>query len=596
MDWQLVRPDQIPALGQKMAGWKAVVFDTETTGLNWFYEDVPIGIGMSPFEREEYYYLPVVGLTPHDLRPIMEWLETLPLMGHNIKFDLHNLRLIGWIGLQLSFIDTLPMARLWAPEEKPRLGLEDLGKRIFDYEYPDERIVRMVKAGNAHKLSPEDQALKCCPDVFLTKELYKFFKRELSDDVKKLFVKETQLTRDLYDIEERGIMVDKEFLEPAAERLDSEIEMLLGRIQEVAGVEDFNPGSTPQKRKLMEQLGIAPVKMAKLGPSWDRDALLAVRNQHPVALDLAKRQALAYQRNGLVERALQALIHGGIMYGEFKNWGTITGRLSSNLQQLPKGWLQFGEAAEIGDEVLVWLSDELAKEKEFSIRRFISPRPGYILLKADYSQIEMFVLAFYMKDPTFNAWLDSGNVHAAVALDIWGDAERFYDRGKMYNFASVYGQGAEARAKVLGCTIEESKEYGKQYNEKMPGHKKLMNRVRRLLNKNGFVSNIYGRPYWSDPNMAYRVVNYLCQGSAGDFVKFKLPETRELRNQIGCEVLITTHDDFICEIPEENIHLLPEWLDELRKSPFERELGLDAEYSRTSLVQLSPLEELLNAG
>lgn len=592
MEWQVIPPSQIPAFGRGMQGWGAVVLDTETTGLDWFLEDRPIGIGLSPFEREEYYYISFENLNEHDLRPTIEHLEVKPLVGHNIKFDLHMLEHIGWVGQQESFMDTLPFARLWAPEEKPRLGLEDLGKRIFGYEYPDEKVNKMVKAGNAHKLSVEDQAKKCCPDVFLTKELYKFFKRELPEDVLKLFVRETRLTRDLYDIERRGIMIDQEYLGSATERLDRELESLLSRICTVAKLEAFNPGSTPQKRELMERLNIAPVKMAKTGPSWDRDALLAVRHQHPVALDFAKYQALRYQRNGLIERAIQS---GGTLHGEFKNWGTVTGRLSGNLQQLPKGWLQFEEASETGEEVLVWIKDELAKEKEFSIRRLIRPRPGYILLKADYSQIEMFVLGFYMKDKTFNSWLDSGNVHAAAALEVFGDAERYYEEGKMYNFASVYGQGDKARARLLGCSIEQSEAYRLKYEGKMPGYKKMLNRIRRLLNHDGFVENIYHRRYWLYPDMAYRGVNYICQGSAGDFVKFKLPETRELRKQIGLEILITTHDDFIGEFPEENLSLIGEWLDELRKSPFDRELGLEADYSYDSMVQLHPLKELQHA-
>ena len=596
MEWQVVRPDQIPELGRKMAQWKAVVFDIETTGLDWFYEDVPIGIGLSPFEAEKYYYVPVTDLNEHDLRPILDWLETLPLIGHNIKFDLHNLALLGWEGVQQAFFDTIVMARIWAPEERPSLKLDELGKRIFDYDYPDEKVVRAVKGGRAHKLSAEQQALKCVPDVYLTKELYKFFKRTLSPKLLELFIKETRLTRDLYDMEARGIHIDQEFLEPAAARLDSELDELIVRITDVAGLKEFNPGSTPQKRALMEQLGIKPVKMAKKGPSWDRDALLAVRDQHPVALDLAKRQALAYQRNGLVERALKAVQYsGGFLHGEFKNWGTVTGRLSSNLQQLPAGWLQFGEAAETGDEVLVWLETAEAKEKEFAIRRLLSPRPGYVMIKADYSQIEMFVLGFYMGDPTFTRWLDSGNVHAAAADEVFGDPVKHYKKGKIYNFATVYGQGDEARAKLLNCSIEQSREYKNQYNEKMPGYQLILNRVRRLLNRDGYLENVYDRRYYIDPEFAYRGVNYICQGSAGDFVKFKLPETRELRKQIGLEMLITTHDDFIGEIPEENVKLLPEWLSELRTSPFGRSLELDAEYSFESLVTLSPLEELLNA-
>ena len=105
---------------------------------------------------------------------------------------------------------------------------------------------------------------------------------------------------------------------------------------------------------------------------------------------------------------------------EFKNWGTVTGRLSGDGQQMPKGWLQFRAEGE-GEDILVWKQGEEAKEQEFSLRRLIKPRPGYVLVKGDYSQIEMHILGYYMKDPVFTAWLASGYVHAAAALEIWGD-------------------------------------------------------------------------------------------------------------------------------------------------------------------------------
>ncbi|MEK0326411.1 MAG: DNA polymerase A family protein, partial [Nitrosopumilus sp.] len=410
----------------------------------------------------------------------------------------------------------------------------------------------------------------------------------LDKELLDLFARETYLTRDLYDIEALGIMIDQEFLESSTAKIDQELEKLLGNICTTAGMEGFNPRSNPQKRELMENLKINPVKQGKTGPSWDREALMAVRHKHPVALEFARYQALAYQRSGLIERAIKSR---GFMHGEFKNWGTVTGRLSSNLQQLPKGWLQFGESAETGDDVLVWLKDELAKEKEFSIRRLVRPRPGKVLFKADYSQIEMFVLAFYMKDKTFDSWLDSGNVHAAAAEEVFGDPVKDYDKGKTYNFATVYGQGDKARARALGCSEEESKEYKVKYDAKMPGHQKFLKRVRKSLRKNGYVDNVFGRRYYQDPDVAYRALNYLCQGSAGDFVKFELPFTRTLRQQLGIDIIITTHDDFIFEMDEENISRLPEWLEELRHSPFNRELGLEADFGRISLVALTPFKE-----
>lgn len=594
LDWQVVEPQQFPSFGQEMKSWKAGAVDCETTGTNVYLGAKTLGIGLSPFDSEKHYYLPVKDLNPLDLRPILEPLEHMILLNHNIKFDLHVLSSLGWDGHQDSFIDTIVMARIWAKEEHPQLGLKELGFRIFGYEYSDPEVAKAAKTGKLDKFSPERAGRYCCEDLWLVKKLYRWLKENLSPELLRLFVKETYLTRDLFDMERRGIMVDEGYLAFANERLQDHMGSLLEQIQE-ASFPEFNPRSPPQTKELMKILGIQPVKMTdKNEPSWDREACLAVRGQHPVALKLAKYRALGYQASGMIERAMDYVALGSPLHGEFKNWGTVSGRLSGDLQQMPDGWLQFGEVDGSGEDVLVWEDDDKAKMKEFSIRRLFRPRPGFVLLKADYKQIEMFILGDYMQDPTFSRWLDSGNVHAAVALEIWGDAALYYDRGKTYNFATVFGQGDKARAKQLNCTLKQSQQYRDEYNARMPGYQRFLRRVRRLLERDGTISNIYGRQYSVDPDRAYVGVNRLVQGSAGDFVKFKLPETRKLRQQIGIEMIITTHDDFVAEVPEEEIHRLPEWLAELPKSPFGRPLELDIDFSRESLVQLHPLEELMN--
>ena len=596
MEWQGVSPTQIPALGRKVATWKACALDIETTGENIWLGAKVIGLGLSNFEDEKYYYLPLLGVALHDLRPIFDPLEQITLMGHNIKFDLHGLASLGWQGKQERFVDTLVMARLWARDQHPQLGLEHLAKQLFnyDYEYPD--IVKRVKSGKTEDLDPRDLGYKCCQDLYLTKRLYRWLKGHMSPGLLKLFVRETELTRDLFDMEQRGALIDKEYLQQATNTLEKELSLLLGQICQQVGNPDFNPASPQQVRALMEGLGIKPKAYTPKGEaSWKREALLQVRSQHPVALAIAKYKALEYQRNGMVQRAWDYIEAGcDEFHMEFKNWGTVTGRLSGDGQQMPKGWLQFRAEGE-GEDILVWKHGEEAKEQEFSLRRLIKPRPGYVLVKGDYNQIEMHILGYYMKDPIFTAWLASGNVHAAAALEIWGDGEKYYDRGKVYNFATVYGQGDKSRAEQLGCSLQESQQYREDYNGRMPGYYRLLHKIEGLLQRDDFITNIYGREYWLETHLAYKGVNYICQGSAGDFCKFKLPETRDLRQQMGIVPILTTHDDIAFEVPLDSIGGLPELKKQLQQSPFGKPLEIDMEYSRDSLVQLRPLEELLNA-
>jgi DNA polymerase I-like protein with 3'-5' exonuclease and polymerase domains len=598
---QVLGPTKIPKLAERMRSWDVVVIDCETTATDaWSPETEVLGFGVAPLGADEHFYLPVnhheIQLNPLDLRPVLEVLEQIPLIGHDIKFDLHMLARLGFVPKQDKFMDVIVMGRLWAYEEHPRLDLEFLGKDLIGYEY----ITNLKKFRNRLKdFSIAHVGNYCIEDVYLTKLLYIWFRERLPQHLLELFERECLLTRDLFDMEQRGFQVDEDYLVKASAGLDDKSEKLLHEIRQLAEQPDFNPRSPPQVKQLMSDVGIQPVAWSDTTgePSWNKDAMLEVRNQHPIAMTLAKYRALKYQRSGHVQRAMDAVrLHDGFMHFEFKNWGTTTGRLSGNSQQMPKGWLQFGEEG-AGEDVLVWATGDMAKEREFSIRRLHKPREGYALIVADYKQIEMFVLGFYLNDPTFTRWLESGNVHAAVAQDVWGvgkdhpEFEKYYARGKIYNFANVYGQGIKALADALNCTIEEAKSDRQEYFGHMPGFGKFSRHVLSMLRKDGFAKNHYGREYHVDPQQAYKGVNYLVQGTSGDYVKWKLTETRELRRQLDCHVLNTTHDDFVFEIPIANLNGVGELMAMLRKSPFKRDLELDVEWSVDNLVELEPFKE-----
>ena len=532
MDWQLIEPNQIVALAERVAKWPAAVLDVEATGVEPYLGDCPIGLGLGSLTGERQYYLPLEGLNPLDLRPLIEPLERLPLLGHNIKYDLHMIALLGWAGEQEAFYDVMVLARLWSKEDKPQLGLKELGAAILGYEYSDPDVVKLVKGGKAQKVPTPDLAHYCCEDVWLTRELYLYFKKVLSPELLRLFAMECRVSRDLFDIEQRGQLIDTDYLAELADQTEKAKQRFLVPIHEVAG-EKFNPRSAPQRIALMKELGIAPVAWTPKGaPSWDKEALLEVRGLHPVAVELARHSSLSYIQSNMIERCQQTVAAGfDALHGTFIQTA-VTGRLRSsgpNRQNDPHGWLQFGEADIQGEDVLVWVEDEKAREREFSIERLFKPREGYALFNADYRQIEMYVLGFYMKDPVFERWLASGNVHAAVAQEVWGDADKFYARGKTFNFAMVYGTGDLANSKRLSCSYEQAQEFRQEYFARMPGYPRLMRKVRRKLARDGFLENVYGRKYWLDDDRAYVGVNYLCQGSAGDYVKFRLPATRKLR-------------------------------------------------------------------
>ncbi len=616
MRWQIVSPEQHGALARKIATWDAVVIDIETTGPGLYIGTLPIGIGLGPLNGDVQYYIPVdsgrhgEGISSIDLAslaPIMRALEDKPLIGHNVKYELHNLRLLGWNGNQGAFFDTIVMARLDATGNHPFLDLkwQANAKLGYTYRFPD--VVTKVKNNHAVDVDPRKLAYYCCEDIVCTRGLYHYYKEKLTKGHLKLFARETELTRDLYEMEARGIQFDSDYLDEAQEKMDVEIAIQLAFIRETTDEPEFNPASPIQMQALMKKLNIPPVKMTpptkkhpKGQPSWKRENLLQVRHLHPAPLAIAKYNALKYQRSNIVERCLVAREAGNReVHFDYKNWGTVTGRLSSNAQQMPDGWLQYREAEAFGDDVLKWVVEEdNPAEREFSVRRLFEPREGKVIFKADYSQIEMFVLGFYLQDKTFLKWLDSEDVHAAAAMDVWGvtkdhpQFKAYRKKGKEFNFSVVYGIGLYTLSQRLGCTKAEAAAMKKEYFLKAPGYPRFMRKLRKILDEHGFAKNIYGREYEVDPELTYKLVNYLVQGSSGDFVKFKLPETRVLRAQLGIEMLSTTHDDFIFEVDEANIAGVPEFLEALQPSPFQRELLVDGDWSRDNLVELHPMKEL----
>lgn len=596
--------------------WPALVIDVETTGVEPYLGDRPFGLGVAPFGSGQSFYFPLPAQLEELPSPLLKILAVRPLMGHNLKFDLHNIALLGWEPQQERLFDVLPLARIWAPEEMPQLGLKELGGRLFGFSYSDPEALAAAKKGKLQLLPAERQAAYNNEDLWLTEQVYRWLKANLQERHLQLYARESELTRDLYDIERRGQLIDQTYLGWLAERVGGQLAAYLGPIQEETGDPTFNPKSPKQVRALMERLEVAPIEWTPKGaPSWGADELVAVAGQHPIALQLARYNVLRYVESNMINRCRETIAAGfDGLHGTLQNWGTCTGRLSSshpNRQNDPHGWLQLEASLDKPDEVLQWAR---GPEREISIERLFIPRPGYGIATADARQIEMYVLGFYIKDPVFNSWLASGNVHRAAAQEIWGDGEKYYDLGKIYNFATVYGQGDKARADSLGlvakheqdkghrmagydCTdcrydaIAHSAQYRREYSERMPGHRRFQNKVQRLLRRDGYVTNVFGRDYRIDESRAYVAVNYLVQGSSGDHIKFKLPETRALRRQLGIHVLKTTHDDFAVEFPLDRISDMPEFFEALRPSPFGRKLDFDIEWTTRSMAEMEPWTE-----
>ncbi len=354
----------------------------------------------------------------------------------------------------------------------------------------------------------------------------------------------------LVDMEAAGILVDRELLGEMSRGFSKELTGLELDIYRAAGGE-FNINSTPQLRTvLFERLKLPVQKRTKTGASTDVEVLeqLAAMG-HEVPRLLIEYRELTKLKSTYVD-ALPGYIRAdtGRVHTSFNQTGAATGRLSSsdpNLQNIPVRTRRGGEIR----------------------RAFVAP-PGHLLLIADYSQVELRLLAHLSEDPAFvAAFQRGGDIHRQTAALIFGVPEanvtgEMRSRAKTINFATIYGQGALALSRQLGITLEEAKSFIKQYFERFAGVRAWLDRTIDEARQRGFVETLFGRrryiPELRDRNFSIRsfgertATNSPLQGSAADLIKIAMIRIHAALKQANLKsrMLLQVHDELVFEIPE----------------------------------------------
>ena len=609
----LVRPGRIKELAGLAESWPAVVYDCETTGLDMYLGDRLLGFAIGNLRQGEgepaYYYIPLThnhpdddpayNATIQDLEPLRPIMEGKPLVGYNVKFDLHCQAETFEFGGSPIF-DVLPFTRIMSHEDRPLLDLESVAAQELGYQYTSVAAGHQSQYGK-NVFTAHEIGNKCCEDVFCTGQLYcHWVDGDTPESLLTLFKREARLTRILYGMERRGILYDPKALKHLDKLLTGKAEELLARIRKEMKLPELNPRSSPQVEALMEQLGINPLdynppkKDGTVSPKWAREQLLEV--DHPVALGIAQHRALTYQMSNLIKHLKRHVEHlQKVMRFNYQNWGTTTGRLSAsapNVQGMAKGWLQLGQAGE-GGEALMWSED--GPDKTIAVRSLFVPRPGYFFLEADYSQIEMFIAGWYMAQVGDSTLLDlcrSEDVHAATARLVWGgETPEFRKRAKWFNFGLLYGLGDEGMAKKLKCSKAQAVKYRGDYFRKIgPGYFTCLRDIKWRLRNNGYEENVFGRRYYASEDIAYMIWNYKVQGSAGDFVKFRQEAIEMLCQELDIHPIFTTHDDILLEVPNAlmDSHHLRRLIDILEdgSEPFGMRFPLKTKIARTNLAEM----------
>ena len=356
----------------------------------------------------------------------------------------------------------------------------------------------------------------------------------------------------LAGMELAGVEIDREFFSEMSARLEEELGAVRARIYEAAGGE-FNINSTPQLREILfDRLELPVLKKTKTGPSTDSSVLEELAAEgHEIPRLLMDYRQLEKLRSTYVD-AFPALVNPetGRIHTTFNQAVAATGRLSSsdpNLQNIP-------------------IRTELGRE----VRKGFVARKGCSLLAADYSQVELRILAHFSKDEVFvRAFNEDKDVHretAAVIFDVPVEEVTGEMRGqaKTVNFATLYGQGAFGLARQLGIPRDEAKTFIDQYFERFSGVRRYLDEQVAMAKERGFVETLMGRrrfvpelrsKNWNVRQFGERVAqNTPIQGTAADMIKLAMIRVDEaLASREGVELLLQVHDELVFEVEEDQV-------------------------------------------
>ena len=475
--------------------------------------------------------------------------------GHDIKG--------AWIalaraGIQLAGVayDSMVASFVLDPGNRSH-ALEDLAREHLSVEIPTTvQLLGKGKGGGTERtfaeVPPVEAARVSGAHVEMVLRLEEAFRSDLEAHHLAPLLDEIEipLIPVLVDMEATGILVDRALLGEMSRGFTKELTGLELDIYRAAGGE-FNINSTPQLRTvLFERLKLPVQKRTKTGASTDVEVLeqLAAMG-HEVPRLLIEYRELTKLKSTYVD-ALPGYIRAdtGRVHTSFNQTGAATGRLSSsdpNLQNIPVRTKRGGEIR----------------------RAFIAP-PGRLLLTADYSQVELRLLAHLSGDPAFvAAFQRGGDIHRQTAAVIFGVPEagvtgEMRGRAKTINFATIYGQGALALSRQLGITLEEAKTFIKHYFERFAGVRAWLDKTVEEARQKGFVETLFGRrryiPELRDRNFSIRsfgertATNSPLQGSAADLIKIAMIRIHAAlqRDGLGAKMLLQVHDELVFEIPE----------------------------------------------
>ncbi len=531
---------------------KEICFDTETTGIDANEAEL-VGLSFS-FIPGEAYYVPC----PADKDGCIKLLKQFEVLfndeskmwiGQNIKYDMLMLK---WYGFELkgNIFDTMLAHYVIEPDGKR--SMDALSEKYLGYEpvHIEELIGKKGKSqGNMRDVEAEKIKDYAAEDADITLQLKNIFLPQLkTKEVEKVFYEvENPLVKVLTDMEFEGIKIDEVFLKEYSRQLEADAKKSEEAVYEQAGVR-FNLASPKQLGEvLFEKLQLDPkarkTKTGQYATGEDVLTKLAVKNK--ICDDILAFRELTKLKNTYVD-ALPLMVNNktGRVHTSYAQAVAVTGRLSSidpNLQNIP-----------------------VRTERGREIRKAFIPRSGeYILMSADYSQIELRIVAAISADENMcNAFKTGKDIHTATAAKVFNVEEKDVTKEMRYkaksvNFGIIYGQGAFGLADNLGISRTEAKEIIDNYKKQFPNIQRYMDESINFAKENGYVQTLMGRKRWlrdiNSANFTVRgfaernAINSPIQGSAADMIKLAMIKIHKAFKQhsFKSRMLLQVHDELV---------------------------------------------------
>ena len=557
---------------------KIIAIDTETDSLNVMIANL-VGISIS-INSGSACYIPLkhqssdafiqldLDLVIKKMKPILEDPNIIKV-GQNIKYDAH---IFLNYGINLKGIDEDTMLMSYILESNQSHGMDKLSKRYLGHDCIsyESLVGKGAKQITFDQVYIEDAAPYAAEDADVTLQLFQHFNALLKEDksLLKIYKKiEIPSMQALIQVERNGVLIDSKILQKQSHEIGEKLIGLEKKAFILAG-QPFNLSSPKQLQEILfEKLKIKPLKKTPTGtPSTSEEVLQTLAQDYPLPKLILEHRSLSKLKNTYTDKLPKMINHDtGRVHTSYNQAVAITGRLASsdpNLQNIP---IRTPEGRKVREA-------------------FIAPK-GSKILSADYSQIELRIMAHLSKDKRLiQAFKNNEDIHRITAAEIFNTSldaisneQRRY--AKVINFGLIYGMGPFSLAKNLNIERSAAQSYIERYFTQYPSVKKYMEDAKQFAREKGFVETFFGRRLWlpeiNGTNGITRAgaeraaINGPMQGTAADLIKLAMIEVHnwiKKEPSIKGKMIMQVHDELVFEVPDGEVELFKETVPKLMKN------------------------------